>query len=132
MRRQFDLPEDDVETLEALGLPWETLAVSGALWVIVYGLPVPDGYSHDAADVAVQISPGYPTAQLDMAYFHPPMARRDGKPIGALNLHSLDGKSWQRWSRHRTSANPWRPGVDDLGSHLRLVEDWLAREFRIR
>jgi hypothetical protein len=132
VRRQFDLPEDDVETLEALGLPWETLALGGARWVIVSGFPVPEGYTHTSADVAVQISPGYPTAQLDMAYFNPPLARRDGQPIGALSSLSLDGKVWQRWSRHRTSTNPWRPGVDDLGSHLRSVEDWLAREFRIR
>lgn len=132
MRRQFDLPEEDVEHLEARGLPWEALAEGGLRWVIVHGLPLPDGYTQAAADVAIQITPGYPTAQLDMAYFYPPMARQDGRPIGALTTCHIDGKVWQRWSRHRTGENPWRPGVDDLGAHLRLVEYWLEREFRIR
>jgi hypothetical protein len=44
-------------------------------------------------------------------------------------VQSLDGKSFQRWSRHRTAENPWRIGRDNLGTHIILVEDWLAREF---
>lgn len=132
MRRQFDLPEEDVEHLDALGLPWETLAEGGGPWLIIRGFPLPEGYTHDVVDVAVHMTPGYPTAQLDMAYFHPPVARRDGRPIGALSTCTIDGQAWQRWSRHRTAHNPWRPGVDDVGAHLRLVEHWLEREFTIR
>jgi hypothetical protein len=132
VRREYDLPEEDVEYLEVQGLPWETLAEGPKRWVVVRGFPLPQGYTHEAVDVAIHISPSYPTAQLDMAYFHPPLARQNGQPIGALSTFSLDGRVWQRWSRHRTAENPWRPGVDDLGAHLRLVAEWLAREFRIR
>lgn len=132
MRRQFDLPEEDVEHLEVMGLLWETLTDGGGQWLLVRGFAVPEGYTATTVDVAIQVTPGYPTAQIDMAYFHPPLSRRDGQPIGALSMCTIDGRAWQRWSRHRTSENPWRPGVDDIGAHLRLVEHWLEREFTIR
>lgn len=128
-RRHFALPEADEEFLNSLGLPWETLLESGVRWVFIYNFPVPSGYNHTTVTVAIRIMPGYPDAQLDMAYFFPALARADGKHIGALTPFPLDGKSFQQWSRHRTGTNPWRPGVDDLSTHLMLVEDWLKREF---
>ena len=48
---------------------------------------------------------------------------------GLLPL-KVDGKDFQQWSRHRTTESPWRPGEDDLSSHLVLVDDWLEREFK--
>jgi hypothetical protein len=65
-----------------------------------------------------------------MVYVYPPMARADGRGIGALTGMIIDGRPYQRWSRHRTNENPWRPGVDDIAAHLALVEEWFAREFR--
>ena len=82
----------------------------------------------ESVTVALQIPPGYPDAQIDMAYFHPHLARKDGRAIGALSAQDLDGKVFQRWSRHRTGEAPWRPGEDDVSSHLVLVDDWLERE----
>lgn len=128
-RRQFQMPEADVDHLTARGLRWETLVEGGARWLLVHDFPVPAGYNAGSVTAAVAISPGYPDAQLDMVYFHPPLARRDGRAIGALSAQGIDGKSFQRWSRHRTGVNPWRPGEDDLSSHLALVEHWLEREF---
>jgi hypothetical protein len=128
-RRQFQLPEADVNHLNARGLRWETLASGGSRWLLVHDFPVPNGYNVTGVTAAVSISPGYPDAQLDMVYFHPPLARCDGRAIGALSSQVIDGKNFQRWSRHRTPANPWRPGEDDLSSHLALVEHWLEREF---
>ena len=49
---------------------------------------------------------------------------------GALASEGFDGKTWQRWSRHRTPANPWRPGLDNLATHFGLVEEWFGREVR--
>jgi len=34
----------------------------------------------------------------------------------------LDNKTFQQWSRHRTPANPWREGVDNLGTHVPLAD----------
>lgn len=132
MRRQFDLPEADEAHLESLGRSWETVIEGGGRWLLVHGWLVPAGYNHPAVTIAVRIEPGYPDSPLDMVYVLPHLARADGVGINNLTGQSIDGKNWQRWSRHRTGENPWRPGIDDLSAHLFLVDDWFAREFRVR
>jgi len=127
-RRQFRLPEADEEYLNALDLPWETVVESGSQRVLVYGFPLPPGYNRSSVDLNLRIQPGYPDAQLDMVYFYPALVRSDGRAIEAIADDRFDGKVWQRWSRHRTAENPWIPGVDYIGTHLGLVEHWLARE----
>lgn len=131
MRRQFNLPEEDTEYLNSSGYGWEAIAESGN-WVIVHDYPVPDGYNVPRVSVALKIETGYPSTQIDMAYFFPQLSRKDGKAIGALTVLAMDGKQWQRWSRHRTGENPWRVGVDDICTHLAFVTHWLEREFQIR
>jgi len=129
LRRQFILLPQDQKFLEEYGLPWETI-VDGSQWVLIHEFPTPSGYNHARVTAAIRLETGYPTTALDMVYFFPALARKDGLPIGATNARQMiDGKSFQRWSRHRTAANPWKPGHDDLGSHVLLVEDWLEREF---
>lgn len=127
-RRQFRLPEVDEEYLNASGLLWETVLESSKRRVIVYNFPVPDGYNVSTVDLNLQIDTGYPDTQLDMVYFHPPLMLGNGKAIAAIRDDSFDGKAWQRWSRHRTSANPWMAGEDYIGTHLGLVEHWLECE----
>jgi hypothetical protein len=129
-RRQFSLSEEDTEWLESLDLLYELVAEGGVPRVVIYGWPLPPGYTIAKVDVNVRIDPGYPDTQIDMAYFSPALVRRDGRAIGATSDDSFDGKIWQRWSRHRTAANPWRPGLDSLSTHFALVDDWLARELR--
>ena len=65
---------------------------------------------------------------VNMASFCPALARADGKGINGLSGHVLDVRNFQQWSRHRTAQNPWRPGEDDLQSHVLLVEHWLCHE----
>lgn len=129
MRRQFDLPEDDVDYLNTQGYRWEALLEGGFRWLLIHDYVFPDGYTISQGSVALMIHPSYPDVQIDMAYFYPALQRRDSLPIGALSPQRIDGKVFQRWSRHRTATNPWRPGMDDLGTHLALVDDWLQREF---
>lgn len=129
MRRQFLLPEADREHLDARGLNWETMVDAYGQWLIVHDFSVPAGYNLSHVTAAVQIGAGYPDAPLDMVYFHPPLTRADGHVINCLTTQTIDGKSFQRWSRHRTGLNPWRPGEDDIAAHLTLVEYWLEREF---
>ena len=130
MRRQFDLPSHDLSHLEGTGLQWETLIDGTTKWLLVHEWPVCAGYNVTSAMLAIRISPGYPEAELDMAYFAPSLARSDGGSVNALGAIVVDGKSFQQWSRHRTGQNPWRPGEDDLSTHLALVEGWLEKEFR--
>jgi hypothetical protein len=130
MRRAFQLPEEDHECLAARGLKWEAVIEGGTKWLILPGYAIPEGYNHTVADLALRISPSYPDDQVDMVYFHPALALTNGKAIRQLSAHALDGKQYQQWSRHRTPANPWRPGLDNVGTHLIQVDSWLQRELK--
>ena len=131
-RREVVLPEDDVEHLDARGLPWETVVDGPRQLLLVHDFPVPDGYCARTVTLALIIPPGYPTVQIDMVYFDPAVVRTDHQPIGALSTLVIDGVPFQRWSRHRTMENPWRSGLDDVSTHLALVEEWLDEEFAKR
>lgn len=130
MRRDFALPAEDMEWLETRGEDYELVREGQVLRVVLYDYAVPPGYQVDRVTANVRIEAGYPDAQIDMVYFFPNLARTNGRPIGAISADTFDGKSWQRWSRHRTPANPWRPGIDSLATHFSLVQDWLERETR--
>ena len=127
-RRDFVLPQEDLDWLNGIAGRYELVAEGNVLRVVLYDFPVPPGYNRGKADVNVRIDTGYPDTQIDMVYVYPALVRADGKPIGGLSTDQFDGKEWQRWSRHRTPANPWRPGIDNLATHFGLVEHWFARE----
>lgn len=131
-RRHFKLLDEDLEFLQSLGLLWETLSEPTGNWIIIYGYPVCSGYTSATVTIALKVEPGYPRTQLDMAYFFPALVRKDGQPIGATSNQPIDGKSFQRWSRHRTPQNPWREGIDNLASHMGLVGYWFRQEFEKR
>lgn len=128
MRRHFSLPGEDMEWLEGRGRPFELVSDGGVLRAVVHEIAVPPGYTIEATSAYVRIEAGYPDTQLDMVYFYPALVRATGKAIAAISDDSFDGKTWQRWSRHRTPANPWRPGIDNLATHFALVNDWMERE----
>jgi hypothetical protein len=131
LRYHFELPEDDTEFLDALGLPWETVADGKNQFVIIYGYNnIPDGYNKKNVDLHVRLGSTYPDTQIDMVYFNPPLSRKDGKPIRSTSNQNFDGKTWQQWSRHRTPSNPWRIGIDNLSTHIALVGEWLVQEIK--
>ncbi|HWZ45245.1 MAG TPA: multiubiquitin domain-containing protein [Candidatus Saccharimonadales bacterium] len=125
----FKLPLADEDYLCGLGLPWETVRNDGTMWLLVHRWKLPPGYNVEFASVGLLIPPGYADSQIDMVYFQPQLNRADGRVIGALSTQMIAGNMWQRWSRHRTQQNPWRPGIDDIAAHLSLVDEWLRREF---
>ncbi len=128
MRRVFVLPEIDREFLDSRGKAWETLIEGQSRWVIIDGFALPRGYNCSAAAMALVLQDSYPDVQIDMAYFFPALARADGKEIRALSDQPLDGKAWQRWSRHRVGEDAWRPGLDNIETHLLYVSAFLAQE----
>jgi hypothetical protein len=129
VRRHFNLLAADEAFLMEYGLPWETI-VDGSQWVLIHNFPTHDGYNYAKASIAIRLETGYPQAQLDMVYVYPALARQDGQSIPQTQItQPLDGKDWQRWSRHRTGINPWQPGEDSLETHIYLIEDWFVREF---
>jgi hypothetical protein len=129
MERQFELPEADREFLENSGFEWETVVDGATKWLLIHNRPILGGYSVAACTFALQIPPSYPESQIDMAYFHPPLQRADGKTIGALSEQVIRGTNFQRWSRHRTGNSQWRPDIDGISTHLTYVEGWLKEEF---
>lgn len=131
LRRHFRLPAEDEVFLNALGQTWETVTVANQQWVLAYGEKVPAGYNVAEVDVASLIAPGYPPNALDMAYFHPPLMRTNGRaPVQSEGRVTIDNKSWQGWSRHRTPDNPWLPGEDNLESHYFYMRAWLVDELK--
>lgn len=130
MRLTFQLAEEDEECLAARGQPWEAVIENNAKWLIFPEYPIPDGYNLRAASAALRIKPSYPDDDIDMVYFFPALALKSGRAIAQLTPFALDGKQYQQWSRHRTGANPWRPGLDNVCTHLLQVDSWLERELR--
>ena len=127
--RDFRLPCADEDYLAGLAIGWDCVRDNGSSWLFLSKWQLPDGYNVKESALALQIPDNYADTQLDMVYFREHLARRDGKAIGGLSPQPIKGQSWQRWSRHRSTANPWRVGVDDVASHLALVDEWLCREF---
>lgn len=129
LRRDFDLLEPDEKFLREYGCPWETV-IDRSQWVLIHEFPTHEGYNHSQVTAAIRLETGYPSAALDMVYFYPALSRTDGQAIGATQAEQvIEGRRYQRWSRHRTGQNPWRVGVDGLDTHVFLIEDWLRREF---
>jgi hypothetical protein len=129
LRMDFRLPAADEEYLNGLAMSWETIRDGQNQWLIIHAWKLPNSYNASIVDLALLIPSNYSDSQIDMVYFKPALARSDGRGINALSQIVIAGQTWQQWSRHRTGLNPWRPGVDDVASHLGLVDEWLRREF---
>ncbi|MCX6984246.1 MAG: hypothetical protein NT118_05765 [Lentisphaerae bacterium] len=123
------LGKEDITYLDSTGLNWETVKELGKMWVIIRDWIVPDGYTISNVNVALRIESNYPDTQIDMAYFNPALTLKNGKIINAASVQEkIDGNMWQRWSRHRTSQNPWQLGVDNIETHMVQVSHWIKRE----
>ena len=127
MRRQFLLSEMDECSLTARFTSWETIIENNTKWAIIPEYPIPEGYNYLSVAAAVRIPPSYPDEQIDMIYFYPTLALTNGRAINALSQLTIDGKQYQQWSRHRKPED-WRPGVDNISTHLAQADDWLQRE----
>lgn len=131
-RRQFKISAEDIEYLDGRGEPWEAIVDGGSQWILLHRFPIPAGFNVTIATAAICIVGGYPDAALDMVYFEPHLARADGKPINALSAQMIDGRSFQRWSRHRSPSSQWRVGEDNLATHCAYAIGWLGDELKKR
>lgn len=125
-RRAFDLPEEDSDFLNSLGLFWETVKDGEVRWLLVRDFPIPSGFNVARAMLAVKIEGGYPPSKLDMAYFKPALSKSNGGGIPNLTTLSINGEQFQQWSRHYE----WREGIDTLTIHYRRIEQWLLDELK--
>ena len=131
LRREFDLLPDDKACLDEHGVPWETIidhrSESGSMWILIHDFSIKHcGYNRKTVTAAILMPSSYPYTKLDMAYFFPPLAREDGEPINSTeHRETIDGKRFQRWSRHHDS---WNSEEDNLETHLMMIEDFLEME----
>ena len=131
-KNQFALPDEDVFFLDSFKNGVDLIQEGNRRWLILRNYKIPDGFNVEVADLAILIPPHYPTAGLDMMYFNPPLARKDRAAIRALSNQTIEGKIYQRWSRHRTTANKWNPNIHNVESHVDLMVRCLTAEFAKR
>jgi hypothetical protein len=127
--RQFHLLPTDEAYLDSTHPGWQAILQSERQWVILPKYNMPAGYSIDIVALAIEIPSTYPMQQVDMFYLFPEVALSSGAVIPATEHRELvQGNSYQRWSRHRGGSSVWRPGVDNVITHLALVESALLKE----
>lgn len=128
-RRDFALLDADDAFLDQLGLRWETVDDSGRRWLLIHHFPVPAGYTAARTLLALEVPPTYPGAQIDMFYTNPPLALALRRAIDCTHIAAtISGVAFNGWSRHRGSGSPWNPAVDNVSTHLALVESALLKE----
>ncbi len=126
-RRDFSLLPQDSQFLDASGFCWHTIN-DGKRWLVVDNYPLPTGYNVTTCRVAVLMSPDYPSAQLDMFYCDPVLTANGALPPNTEANETVNGASFQRWSRHRSGENAWSPTSDNVSTHFALIEHAIGRE----
>lgn len=120
------LPEPDIAFLERAGIPHRVFEEGGMLNVELLEFPLPDGLNAGRANVLFRLSPSYPDTPPDMWWVIPHLTPVGGGQIPATEvIETIDGRSWQRWSRH-LDPSLWRSGIDGLESYVRLLRNELS------
>jgi hypothetical protein len=127
--RAFALLEADEAHLNRLGLYWETIVDAGRRWLLIHDYPLPAGYTVERTQLALEVPPTYPGAQIYGFYAYPPLALSSGRTIESTQLRGvLLGVEFHGWSRHRGPAAPWNPATDNVVTQLATVDAALAKE----
>jgi len=127
--RQFRLLPNDEAYLDSTYPSWQGILENGRQWVILPQYALPSGYSEHFVSLAIEIPTTYPMQQIDMFYLFPAVVVLSGAMIPATEYReAIQGNSYQRWSRHRGGNSQWRPGIDNVMTHLALVESALVKE----
>jgi hypothetical protein len=128
-RRDFALLDVDEDHLDQFATRWETIVESNRRWLIIESYRVPMGYTSGETKLALEIPGTYPGAQIDMFYCFPPLALSDSREIPSTQVRAIiQGVEFHGWSRHRGPASEWKIGIDNVVTHLALVESALQKE----
>jgi len=115
------VPEVDRSFLAEKGLRYTARRVGADVHIVLADFPFPAAYMPRAANLLIILPAGYPNANPDMFRTVPDVKLVNGSwPVNANAREIYDGVSWQRWSRHLTSA--WRQGVDNLRTFITSVK----------
>lgn len=120
----FNLHPEDEEYLNAnFPSSWKTEAEGNKNGIIIREYSVPKGiYTPEKSDLMIIVPTDYPTAAIDMFYFCPALARKDGREVTRIASEIHFDKSWQRWSRHYQ----WEPGKCSVITHI----SWVANQLK--
>ena len=125
----FMLTGEDHVYAEKLAGKLERVIDGTNRWVLIHDFAVPSGYNVESVTAAIMLPPGYPSCGPDMVYFYPALSLSSGKKIHAAEATmTIQGKTYQRWSRHFTPKEPWRPEVDSLETYSLMIHSWLEKE----
>ncbi|QDH78729.1 hypothetical protein FKX85_06635 [Echinicola soli] len=128
-RRDFHLFPDDQKFLSEKQYTWEAITEGRVNWILIKGFKLPNGLNHASIDIAVKIPQQYPRAEIDMIFFPAKISRDNGREFSRQTPTTFRGKHWYQWSRHRNKRiSPWKPGVDNLETHLDLMYHCLQQE----
>lgn len=130
LRREFALLDADENFLDRLGYRWECIIdPTGRRWLVLHEYEFPEGYTNRKADLALEVPPTYPAAQIDMFYVFPPARLASGRSIERTDGGAqIGGRTFQRWSRHRMAHAPWNPKTDSVTTHMALVDGAILKE----
>ncbi|MDR6453441.1 multiubiquitin domain-containing protein [Variovorax paradoxus] len=127
--RAFPVLSVDEAFLDAKFPSWEAVLDGGRQWIVVPNFTLPPGYSVQQVHLALEIQPTYPAVEIDMFYLSPAVTLSSGAQIPATEaMVTIRGQQFQRWSRHRTPTGPWKPGLDNVKTHMALVDNALLKE----
>jgi Prokaryotic E2 family E/Multiubiquitin len=125
----FALLDVDEYHLNRLGLRWETIIDANRRFLLIHNYPLPVGYSADRTLLALEIPPTYPGAQIYGFYADPPLGLSSQRPIDSTQLRAnILGREFHGWSRNRGPALPWNSAIDNVMTHLMMVDAALAKE----
>jgi hypothetical protein len=119
------LSESDLHYLDSKGFKYRVSAPSNEIHLVIGDFELPAHYVPRKCELLLKLPPGYPNTNPDMFWTTPGIRLANGgAPLAADVIELLEGKQWQRWSRHN---NTWRPGVDDIQTKLRAVRTELDK-----
>lgn len=111
---------EDLDRLADSGFETALLREGDQVGVVVRDVPLPEGlWSHASTDVMLMTTVLYPQSAMDMFWTMPELRLASGGDPQASNPEVHFGRPWRRFSWHRNAD--WRPGRDDLISHLEFA-----------
>ncbi|GLV14736.1 hypothetical protein Heshes_24200 [Alicyclobacillus hesperidum] len=119
------LLEDDEQYLTEKGWRFEIHEEPERTLLVIKDYQLPSKFTLDMTDVLIIIPRLYPMNPLDMFWVRPEIRLKasGAYPQAADYFENYLGDRWQRFSRHYQ----WRPNIDSLESHLRVIQNSLER-----
>ncbi|MFL6061630.1 MAG: E2/UBC family protein [Marmoricola sp.] len=121
------LREQDQEFLDSTGLTYSITVDAGFADVVIVDFPTGPGLIPERVNLLLRLPFGFPDAAPDMFWVEPNVTTAAGAPVPGTEVIEtyVDGRSWQRWSRH--ISQQWRPGIDNLETYLAYVRRCLRQ-----